>query len=87
MSVQPRFILEEPAKGDRDLQVLIPLRSRRYRARVPEHLTAQLSEFSDAVALLEDGHSVGLGHHAPHGSGGSLTELSVTENCRGRGGD
>jgi len=23
----------------------------------------------------------------PHGSGGSFTELSVTENCRGRGGD
>ena len=65
MSVQPRLVLKEPAKGDRYLQVLIPLRSRRYRARVPEHLTTQLSELSDAVALLEQRHSIGLGHDAP----------------------
>ena len=32
--------------------MLIPPRSRRYRARIPEHLTAQLSKFSDAVALI-----------------------------------
>jgi hypothetical protein len=69
------------------LQVLIPLGPRRYRARVPEHLTAQLGKFNHSVALFEDGHSVGLGHDARHGSGRSLTELSVTENCRGRGGD
>jgi hypothetical protein len=28
-----------------------------------------------------------MGHEAHPGSGGSATELSVTENCRGRGGD
>jgi hypothetical protein len=87
MSVEPRLILKEPAKGDRYLQVLIALRSRRYRTRVLQHLTAQLSKFNDSVTSLEGRHLVDLGHVAPHGSGGSLTELSVTENCRGRGGD
>jgi hypothetical protein len=57
------------------------------RMRLPEHLTAQLSKFSDAVALLEDRHLAGLGHDASHGSGGSVTELSVTENRRGWSGD
>jgi hypothetical protein len=54
---------------------------------LPEHLTAQLSKFSDAVPLLEDRHLAGLGHDASHGSGGSVTELSVTENCREWSGD
>jgi hypothetical protein len=87
MSVQPRLVLKEPAKRNRYLQVLISLRPKRYRARIPEHLTAQLSKLRGAVALFEAGYSVGLGHDVPVDSGDNFTELSVTENCRGQSGD
>jgi hypothetical protein len=87
MRVQPSLVLEEPPQGYRDLKMLIPLRACRHRAREPEHLAAQFNKFRVAVEVFWDALSVGTGHDAHPGAGESVTELSVTENCRGRGGD
>jgi hypothetical protein len=57
------------------------------RSGIPQHLAAQFYKLFDAVGPFEDQLSVAMGHDAPPRSGGSVTELSVTECCRGRGAD
>jgi hypothetical protein len=46
----PLLIAEKSAERQGDLAVLISVRPRRYRARVPKHLTAYLDKLRKGVA-------------------------------------
>jgi hypothetical protein len=47
------------------LQMLIPLRSGRYRAGEPEHCAAEFDKLGHCVAGLFDRLAIGRGHDAP----------------------